>query len=159
MRVSDHIRQIREFLDRQTGEEMEQRFLRLASDVRDAVRDRVQTAGQDRTGQAFAPYVPDYAKRRAKAGYQIRKVDYTRTGRLWASILPEVVERTDTGIVIEIGPRGEDNRVKLLGPGTTKPRKDGVQRGLPTLPNEAELTEAFAVLVEEIAEDFERTVR
>lgn len=150
---------LRAFLDRQTGAQMERRLLRTASDLKDAVRDRVQTSGQNNKGRAFAPYTLPYARQRRKKGYQIRKVDYTRTGRLWGSIFPELVSNDGQTIVIEIGPKGRDNEVKLLGPGTTKPRKDGVQRGLPTLPSDRELNEAFADLVEEIISDFENTVK
>lgn len=151
--------QLRAFLDRQTGAEMERRLLRVASDLKDAVRDRVQTSGNNRQNRPFAPYTDLYAKQRQKKGFQIRKVDYTRSGRLWASITPELVSNDGQTIVIEIGPKGRENKVKLLGPGTTKPRKDGVQRGLPTLPNEKELSDAFEGIVVEIIEDFENSVQ
>lgn len=151
--------QLRGFLDRLTGPEMERRLLRVASDLKDSVRDRVQTSGNNRNNRPFAPYTGLYAKQRQKKGFQIRKVDYTRSGRLWASIAPEIVSNNGGTIVIEIGPKGRENEVKLLGPGTTKPRKDGVQRGLPTLPNDKELSDAFEDMVIEIIEDFENSVK
>lgn len=137
---------------------MERRLLRVASDLKDAVRDRVQTSGNNRQNKPFAPYTIQYANQRQKKGFQIRKVDYTKSGRLWASITPELVSNDGQTIIIEIGPKGRENEVKLLGPGTTKPRKDGVQRGLPTLPNEKELSDAFEDMVVEIIEDFENSV-
>lgn len=159
MTSEELIKNLRSFLDRQTSGEMERRFLRVAFDLKDAVRDRVQNSGTDRRGQPFAPYVPGYARQRQKAGAQFRKVDYTRSGRLWASITPEIESSNEREIVISIGPRTRENQVKLLGPGTLKPRKDGVQRGLPTLPNDRELSEAFEGMVEEVIDDFENSVR
>ena len=150
---------LRVFLDRMSGPELERRLLRTASDLKDSVRDRVQNSGLNRRNQPFAAYTPPYAKQRQKAGFQVRKVDYTRTGRLWASIMPQVISNDGETIIIEIGPRGRENELKLLGPGTLKARKDGVRRGLPTLPNEKEISEAFAGFVEEIFLDFENAVK
>jgi len=151
--------QLRALLNRQTSGDMEDRFLRVANDLKDTVRDRVQNSGTNRRGQPFAPYVPGYARERLRKGFQARKVDYTRSGRLWANIQPVVVSRNEREIVIEIGPQSRENELKLLGPGTTKPRKDGVQRGLPTLPNDQEISDAFEDMVLDIIDDFENTVR
>lgn len=150
---------LRAFLDRMSGQELERRLLSTASDLKDSVRDRVQNSGLNRRNQPFAPYTPPYAKKRQKDGLQVRKVDYTRSGRLWASITPTVVSNDGETIIIEIGPRGRENEVKLLGPGTLKARKDGVQRGLPTLPNEKEISEAFLGFVEEVFLEFENAIK
>lgn len=159
MTSEETVIQLRAFLNQVTGVELERRVLRTASDLKDAVRDRVQVSGENNRGRPFAPYVQSYAKQRQKAGFQIRKVDYTRSGRLWGSIAPRVVSNDGQTIVVEIAPRGRDNELKLLGPGTLKARKDGVQRGLPTLPNDQEVTEAFESFIGEIFLDFENTVR
>ena len=151
--------QLRSFLQDQTGVELERRVLRAAADLKDSVRDRVQNSGINSKGRPFAPYTVSYARQRKNKGFQVRKVDYTRSGRLWASISQRVVSNVDGVIVIEIGPKGEENEVKLLGPGTLKAREDGVQRGLPTIPNNEELSESFETLVTEIIEDFEKTVK
>ena len=142
-----------------SGIDVERRFLQMCFDLRDTVRDRVQNAGLNNRDTPFVPYTPGYAKTRLKKGFQARKVDYTRTGRLWGSIIPEVVSSGDGVVVVEIGPRGRDNEVKLLGAGTLKPRKDGQLRGLVTLPSERELEDAFTDLVEGILDEFENVLR
>lgn len=151
--------QLRLFVDRQSGQEMEDLFLRTVFDIRDAVRDRVQNSGTNSKGKPFVPYVQSYAKERQKRGFQIRKVDYTRSGRLWGSITPIVVSNDGETIVIEVGPRGRDNELKLLGPGTLKNRKDGQSRGLITLPNDREISDAFEDMILSIVDDFEKTVK
>lgn len=153
------ISSLRRFLDDLNGQEMERKVLRASFDLVAAVSDRVQNSGTNRNDQPFAPYTPAYAKRRQKAGFQIRKVDYTRTGRLWGSITPEVVQNRDGVVVVEVAPRGTDNEVKLLGRGAVNPRKDGVSRGLITLPSDQELEEVFADLANEILDDFLRTIQ
>jgi len=142
--TSEELKQnLRAFLSRELGPNLEQEALAIANDLRNIVRDRVQTRGAGPDGRPFAPYVPSYARSRLKSGFQIRTVDYTRTGRLWASIIPEVESRDDTGVTIAIGPRNEENRKKLRGRGTLRARKDGVRRGLPTLPSRQELETVF----------------
>lgn len=150
---------LRRFLDDEIGPNLEREALAIANDLRNLVRDRVQTRGFGPDGRAFAPYVPSYARSRSRDGYQVRKVDYTRTGRLWASIIPEVESKDRTGITIAIGPRSADNRVKLLGKGTLSPRKDGTRRGLPTLPSETELRQAFEDWASGVINRFENTIR
>lgn len=159
MTSEETVVQLRSFLNGISGVELERRLLRTASDLKDAVRDRVQNSGNNNQNRPFAPYTVPYAKQRQKAGFQIRRVDYTRSGRLWASITPRVVSNNGEQIVIEIGPTGRENEQKLLGAGTLQPRKDGVQRGLPTIPNDQEVSEAFEGFIVEIIEDFENTLR
>lgn len=159
MTNEEMIRKFKQFLDNQTGQEMERRLLRVASDLKDNVRDRVQASGTNADNRPFAPYTIPYAKTRLKKGFQARKVDYTRTGRLFGSITPRLVSNDGQTIVIEIGPRGRENELKLLGPGALASRKDGVSRGLITLPNQQEVNEAFEDMINEIIEDFENTFR
>lgn len=63
---------------------------------------RVQTKGESSTGAAFAPYVPSYKKSRAKAGYQVGYVDFTRTGQMWAAVRPVVVSASVFSATVEI---------------------------------------------------------
>ena len=140
-----------------SNQDMSARVLSMGFNLVAAVRQRVENTGIDRQGKAFAPYTPSYAKQKLKAGYQIRQVNYRAKGALWNSITPQIVSDTPELIAVEIAPRGRENEVKLLGAGTTRPRKDGVERGLPTLPSKEELEEAFNELIEELFIDFENS--
>lgn len=158
MDSSELVIRLREFLARQSEASLRRQALIASFNLREMVRYRVQNTGIGPDGRPFAPYVPSYARERQKAGFQIRKVDYTRTGSLWGSIIPEVESNGPGFVVIAIGPTTEDNAVKLRGPGTLTPRKDGVRRGLPTLPSPDELRETMDVWAEEIIDEFLKTV-
>ena len=85
--------------------------LRIALDQLALTKLRIQTRGQAYTGAPFPPYVPAYARERKKAGYQIGYVDFTRTGRLWAGIVPVIVASNVFSATVEVRPsdkRGED---------------------------------------------------
>lgn len=110
--------------------------LRITLDLIALIRLRVQTEGLDYQESEFAPYTPGYARQRAKAGYQTEYVDFTRTGRLWASVQPEVSAQSGDVIEVNVGPRGQDNIDKARG----ARRK----RGNITLPSESELAIARA---------------
>lgn len=92
-----------------------QDVLRITFDLIGQIRLRVQSSGEDFRGRPFDPYTPDYAKQRAKAGYQVGYVDLTRTGRLWASVRPEVIQSTQESTTVEVAPRGQDNVDKARG--------------------------------------------
>ena len=124
--------------------------LRIANDVKDAVRDRVQTSGQNRQGRPFVPYTPGYAQRRRDAGFQIRVVDFTRSGELWGSIRARKVAETQESAIVEVGPTGSDNVDKVAG----AIRK----RGLIILPSDDELDAAYQDWVIETYEHFLRTI-
>ena len=51
---------------------------------------RIQTKGFSSKEKKFSPYSEGYKKQRAKAGYQVKHVDITRTGEMWSSIRPEI---------------------------------------------------------------------
>lgn len=158
--TSDELkRALSKFADQELGQNLEREALTIANDLRNLVRDRVQTSGYGPDGRPFAPYTPDYARSRKRSGYQIRRVDYTRSGRLWASIIAEVEEKTADSVTVAIGPRNEENRRKLRGPGTLAARKDGVKRGLPTLPNQKELRDVFADWTRGFFDRFENSLR
>ena len=105
--------------------------LRITLDLVALVKLRVQTRGQSAAGPLFAPYTPGYARQRAKAGYQVGYVDFTRTGRLWASVRPELVRSEMGRTLIEVTARTSEDRDKLRG----ARRK----RGNILLPNEKEI--------------------
>lgn len=78
--------------------------LRIAFDVLALVKLRVQTSGVNSEGQSFAPYTPFTKRERTKGGYQVGFVDYTQTGRFWASIRPRVEDSSPFAVTIAIGP-------------------------------------------------------
>lgn len=108
-----------------------QETLRVTLDLIALVRLRVQTEGKDYQEQDFDPYTPGYARRRAKAGYQVGYVDFTRTGRLWASVQPEVQAQGGDVVSIQVAPRGQDN--------VDKARGARAKRGNILLPSESEV--------------------
>ena len=83
--------------------------LRITLDLIAQVRLRVQTRGEDYQERTLSPYTPGYAQQRARDGYQVGHVDFTREGRAWASVRPEVINQTNDSVTIEVAPRtGED---------------------------------------------------
>ena len=109
--------------------------LRITFDLMAQVKDRIQTSGTDYQGAMFPPYTPSYAKYgRVKMGYQIRYVDFTRDGRLWASIQPFTVKKTVDVVEFEVAPRDSENQDKLNG--------QYAKRGNILLPSEKEIEAA-----------------
>jgi len=92
-----------------------QEVKRIAEDLSALIKLRIQSDGEDYTGQPFAPYVPSYAKKRQDGGYQTSYVDFTVTGRLMANVQPYVLEETDSKTVVEITARNEEDQLKLRG--------------------------------------------
>ena len=144
------------FLDTYQNQRREELALGTATLIRELVRQRVQSSGQNFEGRPFVAYTPSYARQRDKAGAQTNQVDYTRSGRLWANIVPEIEGMDADSITVGIGPRTEENRVKILGPGTLTPRKDGQLRGLPQRPSAEEVRQGFEAWAGGIIEDFLR---
>lgn len=105
--------------------------LTITLDLIGQIRLRIQTEGEDYQNTPFAPYVPGYAKQRARAGYQVGHVDFTRTGALMRSIQPQVIKEDQDSTTIEVAPRGADNEIKAIG----AVRK----RGNITLPSDDEI--------------------
>jgi deoxyadenosine/deoxycytidine kinase len=110
------------------------RGLAVALRVLALVKDRIQRTGENSEGQQFEDYVTAYSQRRKKDGYQVAYVDFTRTGRLWNNITPQVIKEDDKSVNVEVRARDQRNQDKLDG----QFRK----RGNILLPNEEE--EAFA---------------
>lgn len=74
---------------------------------------RVQGTGIQDNGQPFAPYSPKYARERARRGFQVGFVDYTRTGQFFASITPRVTESGVFTATVVIEPNNERG-VKII---------------------------------------------
>lgn len=88
---------------------------RIVLDLIAQVRLRVQVFGTDYNERPFVDYTPGYKRERAKAGYQVDHVDFTRTGRMWASVRPATLNETDSGVLIEAAARTPADRDKLRG--------------------------------------------
>lgn len=154
MTVEQLQQRLQSFLDSYLSQNLERDAQRIGMNLRNQVRSRVQTRGENARGRRFAAYTPDYARTRLKKGFQARTVDYTRSGRLWSSI---VVESRKTGrdeVTVTIGPRDQENANKLRGRGALAPRKDGVRRGLIIEPSKEEIDEVFDIWVEEVERAF-----
>ena len=79
------------------------------------VKLRLAEGGGNARGSQFTDYSPIYSKKRAEKGLQTGFKDFNVTGRLYASILPEV-KATQLGEVhVDIVPRGADNQAKVAG--------------------------------------------
>lgn len=115
--------------------------LRIAFNLLDFARTRIQTGGGNYNNVPFAPYNPNYAKRRKKAGYQADYVDFTRTGRLWANIVPAVTANTPGRTIVVVGARIPAQQ-DILNYQSTKP--GGRPRGNILRPSEKELEAARA---------------
>lgn len=89
--------------------------LQMALEFKALIQLRIQDRGYNFQERPFSPYTPAYAKNRQKSGYQAEYVDFTRTGRLWANVRPEVIENTETKTVVEITARDDGNQRKLQG--------------------------------------------
>lgn len=91
-------------------------LLRVAENGLALVKSRVQQSGENAQGGRFEPYTEQYAKYgRDRQGYQSQYVDFTRTGRMFASMQPVVVKETATLTVVEVRPNNTADRVKAEG--------------------------------------------
>lgn len=97
---------------------------------------RIQEEGTDSKGNAFDPYTEGYEEQRIKDGYQTAYVDFTRTGKMMASIQPQIIEETTEGVVIEIRANNDLDQAKINGAFS--------KRGNILLNTEEELTEVLA---------------
>lgn len=106
-KILDEIRRIKAELTANRQAEA----LRISFDQLALTKLRIQTRGESAAGGPFAPYVPAYAKERKAAGYQAGYVDFTRTGRLWAGIAPQVESSnvfSATVVIRATSQQGED---------------------------------------------------
>jgi hypothetical protein len=73
-------------------------------------------SGENKDGGRFSDYSTLYAQKRANSGLQTEFKDFNVSGRLYASILPEAVEREQPGETqVDIIVKGEDNENKVAG--------------------------------------------
>ena len=84
----------------------------IGADLSTLIKLRIQGSGEDYLNTKFRPYNVDYAKERTKAGFQTKYVDYTRTGRMWASVYPDVDGNASIYTVV-ITAHGDDNIKKV----------------------------------------------
>jgi predicted lipoprotein len=92
----------------------EQEVKTIASDLVALIKIRIQGSGQNYLNTRFSPYTKDYAKQRAAKGAQISYVDFTRSGRLFASVYPET-DNSAGVVTVEITAHGQDNIDKVRG--------------------------------------------
>lgn len=101
----------------------EAEVLRISLDQIALTKLRIQTRGDDYTGQQFSPYVPSYTKERKKAGYQVGYVDFTRTGRMWANVHPVIVSSSVFSATVAL--QGSDQRTKDIIAGA-RPKRGNI---------------------------------
>lgn len=111
MALADHIRDLQNWVK---SADIESAAL-VASNEAIALRQlTIQEKGEGVVGE-FSDYTDSYARSRVKDGYQDEYKDYTRTGELFQSIAPEVVQLNEFYAVVEITAKGKKNQDKLKG--------------------------------------------
>lgn len=111
MSLENHIRDLRNLV---AQPDIEAAAL-VASNEAIALRQlTIQERGEG-VGGDFTDYTDSYARDRTKNGYQTEYKDYTRTGELFRSIQPEVVDRQPNSVTVEIRPRDAANQAKING--------------------------------------------
>jgi len=113
--------------------------LAITLDLYAQIRLRINTRGEDYTGQRFSPYSPSWAANRKKRGRQVAFVDFNFTGRLQASIRPAVERVTPVSATILLTASGQDNQDKLRAALVTP---KGSPRGNILLPSADEINRA-----------------
>lgn len=90
----------------------EQELKIIGSDLAALIKLRIQGSGKNYLNQPFSPYTSGYAAQRQKRGRQIGYVDYTDTGRMWASVYPDV-DGNGAKATVVISAHGVDNIRKV----------------------------------------------
>jgi len=115
MTSQEYIREVQR-VRAQLREERPKEVLRIAFDLIQDVKRRIQQSGQNYEGSPFEDYNPVYAKYgRREKGYQAEYVDFTRTGRMWASVIPEITSNTATETEVTIRSSNAGDQVKIDG--------------------------------------------
>jgi hypothetical protein len=84
----------------------------IGQELKALIQFRIQTAGQSYSGSDFVPYTPGYAAQRENRGRQTDHVDFTDTGRMWASVQPFVESNgAKTSVTIKAGTPGDQVKV------------------------------------------------
>ena len=86
----------------------------IGADLSTLIKLRIQGSGENYLNTKFSPYAPGYAKQRQKKGFQTSHVDFTRTGRLWTSVYPDV-QGNSAVMTVVISAHGQDNIDKVEG--------------------------------------------
>lgn len=115
-------------------------LLRIGVSLAGQVKLRISEEGRNAQGQDFPDYVPSYKARRARLGFQVEYVDFTRSGALFRDVNAYLVEDNGTRSTISITARRGENQDKLRG----AVRK----RGNILVPSEAEQALAVAAYEE-----------
>jgi len=105
-----------------------QRVLQLAADVNALRKSRVINDRVDHTGQSFGTYAPDTQAQKVKAGrdrstggnplfdsgfgsLDFPNYNFTDTGEMWRSVVPQLKQATANEIIVRIQARGEKETV------------------------------------------------
>ena len=114
MSIDEHMAKLRAGLADLARTQVQDALL-TTQDMIGFVKLRLAEGGGNARGSQFTDYSPIYSKKRAEKGLQTGFKDFNVTGRLYASILPEV-KATQLGEVhVDIVPRGADNQAKVAG--------------------------------------------
>ena len=114
MSIDEHMAKLRAGLADLARTQVQDAVL-TTQDMIGFVKLRLAEGGGNASGSQFTDYSPIYSKKRAEKGLQTGFKDFNVTGRLYASILPEV-KATQLGEVhVDIVPRGADNQAKVAG--------------------------------------------
>lgn len=89
--------------------------LKIILDLKALIALRIQTTGRNYDDEAFAPYSPDYQKRKEKDFENARSgiVDFTVTGNLWRNLKATVTEESDDRIVVSLQADNDTDQAKL----------------------------------------------
>jgi hypothetical protein len=87
----------------------------IAAQIKALVAFRVQSRGYSFEERPFSAYTKPYAKQRAKQGYQVNYVDFTKTGKLWNNVQPFVEESNEQFTRVVITARNAEDQRKLQG--------------------------------------------
>ena len=116
---------------RQINDNRPAEVMTIAQELKTLVQLRVQTRGEDYSGQQFESYTPGTKRQREKKGFQTNYVDLTQTGRLWGNIRPSITESGSSFTTVSVGAQTELNKIKLGSFVKKRPN--------PLLPNEQEI--------------------
>lgn len=90
-------------------------LLRIGVSLAGQIKLRISETGRDSEGQAFPDYVPAYKKTRARLGFQVEYVDFTRSGALFRDVNAYEVQEDGDRATVAITARRGENQDKLRG--------------------------------------------
>ncbi len=114
MSIDEHMAKLRAGLADLARTQVQDALL-TTQDMIGFVKLRLAEGGGNARGSQFTDYSPIYSKKRAEKGLQTGFKDFNVTGRLYASILPEVKATQFGEVHVDIVPRGADNQAKVAG--------------------------------------------